>query len=97
LLVNGRGFDGSLSVRLRPSRLSTTMDVEDQGTEIVVSIWVLQTLATVFLALRIGCKIHSRRSLWWDDYILVLSWVCAFELRFLTSRSQLFSHLTLND
>lgn len=39
------------------------------------SIWALGALASTFLSLRIYCKLRRRRGLWWDDYLLFLSWV----------------------
>jgi hypothetical protein len=38
-------------------------------------IWFLTVFAFVFLALRVYCKIWRRRTLWIDDYILILSFV----------------------
>ncbi|KAI0544881.1 hypothetical protein F4679DRAFT_563339 [Xylaria curta] len=35
--------------------------------------WTLTALAAVFLSLRVYCKICRGRGLWWDDYILILS------------------------
>jgi hypothetical protein len=41
-------------------------------------IWFLTVFAFVFLALRVYCKIWRRRTLWIDDYILILSFVALF-------------------
>ncbi|KAI1382850.1 uncharacterized protein F4822DRAFT_98770 [Hypoxylon trugodes] len=38
-------------------------------------VWVLISLATVFLGLRIFCKYKRNRGLWWDDWILIASWL----------------------
>lgn len=38
-------------------------------------IWSLFTGATIFLSLRLYCKIDRRTGLWYDDYILVFSWL----------------------
>ena len=38
-------------------------------------LWSLFVGATIFLALRFWCKITRRHGLWYDDYILVVSWV----------------------
>ncbi|KAK4240614.1 hypothetical protein C8A03DRAFT_31321 [Achaetomium macrosporum] len=48
---------------------------EDLGPQLNLVFWLLTGLATVFLAFRIYCKLHRGRRLWWDDYILVASWV----------------------
>ncbi|KAH8660605.1 hypothetical protein BX600DRAFT_438816 [Xylariales sp. PMI_506] len=37
-------------------------------------LWSLFAGATVFLALRIWCKITRRFGLWYDDYVLIFSW-----------------------
>ncbi|OTA93997.1 hypothetical protein M434DRAFT_30330 [Hypoxylon sp. CO27-5] len=38
-------------------------------------IWVLIALATTFLGLRVFCKYRRGRGLWWDDWILIASWL----------------------
>ncbi|TRX98272.1 hypothetical protein FHL15_000917 [Xylaria flabelliformis] len=38
--------------------------------------WTLTALAAVFLSLRVYCKICRGRGLWWDDYILIMAFVC---------------------
>lgn len=48
---------------------------DNLGPRILVSIWLLVGLSFVFLALRVFCKFKGRRGLWWDDWILILSWV----------------------
>ncbi|EXF80600.1 hypothetical protein CPAR01_01917 [Colletotrichum paranaense] len=42
--------------------------------ELNAGLWSLFAGATVFLALRLWCKITRRHGLWYDDYILVISW-----------------------
>ncbi|KAK4243537.1 hypothetical protein C7999DRAFT_44681 [Corynascus novoguineensis] len=47
------------------------------------TIWLLTALSSVFLALRVYCKFKRHRGLWWDDYLLIGSWLafvadCAF-------------------
>jgi hypothetical protein len=39
------------------------------------AIWSLFTISTTFLILRVYCKIGLSRGIWWDDVVLVLSWV----------------------
>ncbi|KAG9256600.1 uncharacterized protein F5Z01DRAFT_479520 [Emericellopsis atlantica] len=43
-------------------------------TTVLVSIWVMASTSTVFLALRLYCRI-SRAKSWWDDYLLIAGWV----------------------
>ncbi|KAH7370112.1 hypothetical protein BKA65DRAFT_386693 [Rhexocercosporidium sp. MPI-PUGE-AT-0058] len=43
--------------------------------EVNFGLWSLFAGATVFLGLRLYCKLSRRTGLWYDDYVLVLSWV----------------------
>ncbi|TGJ83679.1 hypothetical protein E0Z10_g5056 [Xylaria hypoxylon] len=48
--------------------------------------WTLTVLAAVFLSLRVYCKLSRSRGLWWDDYILITSWVTlVIAIAFITS------------
>lgn len=51
------------------------MDVPDQSLKLNISVWMLTALSALFLSLRIGCKLMRNRGLWWDDHILIISWV----------------------
>lgn len=42
--------------------------------EVNAGLWSLFAGATICLGLRLYCKLR-RQGLWWDDYILILSWV----------------------
>jgi hypothetical protein len=42
--------------------------------EVNAGLWTLFAGATVFLGLRVYCKLR-RSGLWWDDYILFVAWV----------------------
>ncbi len=44
-------------------------------TQANVATWVLIALSGVFLAARLWCR-HRFSKLWWDDALLVVSWVC---------------------
>ncbi|KAI1486420.1 hypothetical protein F5X96DRAFT_234564 [Biscogniauxia mediterranea] len=61
--------------------MADTMALEDTSisSDIVrrtnASIWVLITLATIFLGLRVFCKFRRRKGLWWDDWVLFPSWL----------------------
>ncbi|KAK4167023.1 hypothetical protein QBC43DRAFT_349847 [Cladorrhinum sp. PSN259] len=48
----------------------------DLGPSTAVIIWTLLAISSIFLTLRIYCKIWRSRGLWWDDYILTASWLC---------------------
>lgn len=43
--------------------------------ELNAGLWSLFGGATIFLILRIWCKVTRRYGLWYDDYILLVSWV----------------------
>jgi hypothetical protein len=43
--------------------------------ELNAGLWSLFAGATIFLVLRVWCKITRRYGLWYDDYILLVSWV----------------------
>lgn len=47
----------------------------DPASELYAGLWSLFAAATVFLALRVWVKINRRHGLWYDDYLLILSWV----------------------
>ncbi len=49
--------------------------VDDYGSILNLSIWVLSALATVLLGLPVWGKIRNSIGLWWDDYVLIGSWV----------------------
>ncbi|AEO64581.1 uncharacterized protein THITE_2011423, partial [Thermothielavioides terrestris NRRL 8126] len=44
-------------------------------TKVLIVIWLLMGLASVFIALRVFCKFQTHRGLWWDDHILIISWL----------------------
>lgn len=48
---------------------------EDLGPQLNLIFWLLTGLAFVFLVLRLYCKFHRGRKLWWDDHLLIASWV----------------------
>jgi len=43
--------------------------------EVNAGLWTLLVSASVFLSLRLWCKYAKRNGLWYDDYVLVISWV----------------------
>lgn len=40
-----------------------------------LGLWFLYAGATFFLALRVWIKVTRRHGLWWDDWILLVTWV----------------------
>ncbi|ROW00793.1 hypothetical protein VMCG_06499 [Cytospora schulzeri] len=53
----------------------STINFVNPRTQVNWGIWTLFVGVTAFLGTRLGCKIHRRTGLWWDDHILVASWV----------------------
>lgn len=43
--------------------------------EIYTGLWILFAASTVFLALRLWCKLTRRHGLWYDDYVLLAAYV----------------------
>ncbi|KAM7183875.1 hypothetical protein V8F33_013326 [Rhypophila sp. PSN 637] len=48
---------------------------ESKGYEMTIAIWLMTSVSGVFLALRLYCKFLKKRGLWWDDHVLVASWL----------------------
>ncbi|KAK3388825.1 hypothetical protein B0T20DRAFT_86409 [Sordaria brevicollis] len=46
-----------------------------QGAALLAIFWTLQAICTVFVGLRLYCKIIRGRNLWWDDHLLIISYV----------------------
>ncbi|KAK3680778.1 hypothetical protein B0T22DRAFT_377321 [Podospora appendiculata] len=74
---NGTGYQPTASP---PSAFNGTSpfkvkQVVDYGPQINFTIWLLTALSAAFLALRVYCKFLRHRGLWWDDHILILSWL----------------------
>lgn len=54
---------------------------EDHGPRMLITTWSLVGLSGAFLTVRVICKLKTKRRLWWDDYVLILSWVCSTAFR----------------
>ncbi|CAK7226338.1 hypothetical protein SEUCBS140593_006208 [Sporothrix eucalyptigena] len=70
----------SEATRTRPRQATTTIPAADlphdnQAPQLNFTIWLLTGLSLGFLSLRIYCKFLRGRGLWWDDYVLITSWV----------------------
>ncbi|KAH7024744.1 uncharacterized protein B0I36DRAFT_416345 [Microdochium trichocladiopsis] len=48
----------------------------NRGPEVNTAVWTLFGFSTLFLILRVYCKIRKLRRLWWDDYVLLAAWLC---------------------
>ncbi|KAK4157290.1 hypothetical protein C8A00DRAFT_40266 [Chaetomidium leptoderma] len=74
-------------VPLTPKELAA-LPHDNAAPKMIASIWSLVAVATAFLILRIYCRLLKRQSLWWDDAILIASWVC------IVIESSLLTHIT---
>ncbi|KAI0133559.1 hypothetical protein BJ170DRAFT_166117 [Xylariales sp. AK1849] len=57
-----------------PRDQSDTVYYVSPWTELNAGLWSLFATATIFLGIRLWCKISRRHGLWYDDYILIVSW-----------------------
>ncbi|KAL2197354.1 hypothetical protein P885DRAFT_35112 [Corynascus similis CBS 632.67] len=48
---------------------------DNLGPYLLRVIWPLAALSTLFLGLRVYCKLSRRRRLWWDDNFLIAGWI----------------------
>ena len=51
------------------------MAPNDYGPTMNISLWTLTGLSLTFMSLRIYAKVTRHRGLWWDDWMLIASWV----------------------
>ncbi|KAH8904155.1 hypothetical protein BR93DRAFT_946918 [Coniochaeta sp. PMI_546] len=49
--------------------------MEDLGPQLNAVVWLLLGFSGLFLALRLYCKFLKNRGFWWDDHVLVASWL----------------------
>ena len=57
------------------------MGMPDNGPVVVGVTWWLTFFCGGFLGLRIWAKMSRKRGLWWDDHILIASWVGTLSIR----------------
>lgn len=75
-----RGGNGTLQIlppQLEMASISTRDAPDNLGPKVNIVVWLLIGLSSVFLVLRVFCKFRTHRGLWWDDHILIISWVRA--------------------
>ena len=53
---------------------------ENFGPLLNYTIWLMTGVSFTVLMLRVYCKMSRDRRLWWDDWVLKLSWVCLHPL-----------------
>jgi hypothetical protein len=49
---------------------------EDRRDLLMVSTWLWTSIAAAFVAGRYYCRIRLMRSVWWDDWMILVSVVC---------------------
>jgi len=69
----GSSQDGTAGA-ISPEALAT-LPHDSLSTELNATIWSLNFLAFAFVGLRIYLKLSRGRKLWWDDYVLLASFV----------------------
>jgi hypothetical protein len=69
---------------------------DNLGPNFNVAIWILTGAAFVFLCLRLYCKIHIRRGLWWDDYVLILAMVSRYHSSHNMTETEQLSNLVFS-
>ena len=60
-------------------------DHSSRGPMLLSAQWSLASFAAAFLALRIYAKISFKRGLWWDDWLLIASWIMCIVVCILTT------------
>jgi hypothetical protein len=74
-------MDGPYGLTRSLGQRSTEPGDNNLGPYLNRVIWSLAALSSLFLGLRVYCKFLRRRQLWWDDHVLIASWVrfpCSF-------------------
>ncbi|KAH6695678.1 hypothetical protein F5X68DRAFT_258234 [Plectosphaerella plurivora] len=51
------------------------MAPNDYGPTMNTSLWTLVGISLLFMSLRMYAKITKHRGLWWDDWVLIVSWI----------------------
>ncbi|KAK4096768.1 hypothetical protein N658DRAFT_435379 [Parathielavia hyrcaniae] len=50
-------------------------EVPNYAGRLLAAIWSLTIASAVFLTLRMYCRLTRNRALWWDDWLLIASWI----------------------
>jgi hypothetical protein len=68
-------------------------NVPDRRQPVLVVTSTSLTIATIFVAARLVSRIGIVKRVSWDDYLIVVAWVCLYFAYVLTRRSSLASDL----
>ncbi|KAK4451307.1 96ca82bc-67f3-4b3a-ab36-ffe7d8f40fbe [Podospora aff. communis PSN243] len=66
---------GDLESTSAPSPSTEDLPHEDHGPTLNTVFWTLTSVSFLFMTLRLWCKYLRGRYLWWDDYVLIASWI----------------------
>ncbi|KAH8897949.1 hypothetical protein GQ53DRAFT_637744 [Thozetella sp. PMI_491] len=47
---------------------------DSYGSAILAVCWLVEVISTIFIGLRVYCKMRRSKHLWWDDYVLLAAW-----------------------
>ncbi|KAH8888517.1 hypothetical protein GQ53DRAFT_724516 [Thozetella sp. PMI_491] len=72
---NASDFDTVASASASKTNPKFPVSTENFGPQVNFTIWFLTALSGLFLALRVYCKFLRHRGLWWDDHVLIVSWI----------------------
>ncbi|KAK1760375.1 hypothetical protein QBC47DRAFT_396371 [Echria macrotheca] len=50
-------------------------DDDSYGSRILAACWLVNILSTIIIGLRVYCKLKRSKALWYDDHILIASWL----------------------
>ena len=80
-------------VETRQTNNIASLPNDDYGPQFLAAIWILSGAATIFLALRLYCKLSTHKGLWWDDHVITASWVSGPMFPFASPLSLCARHL----
>ncbi|KAI9147114.1 hypothetical protein HJFPF1_13146 [Paramyrothecium foliicola] len=80
--------------RSLPFEMEFPVPLVNPAPTVIGAIWPMTTIATIFFALRIYCRIARRGQTWWDDYILGLGWLLLLAATSTLTQAMRFGHLT---
>ncbi|EGO52363.1 hypothetical protein NEUTE1DRAFT_90554 [Neurospora tetrasperma FGSC 2508] len=63
-----------------------------QGAALLAIFWSIHAACTIFVGLRLYCKVIRGRCLWWDDHLLIVAWALLFVNTVFTSTSVLIGY-----
>jgi hypothetical protein len=67
--------------QIQEGALPTEGANDSYGAAILGVCWLVEILSTIFIGLRLYCKMKRSKHLWWDDYVLLAAWVRCAEVQ----------------